>query len=189
MSLPEHLETLRGVDYEIDAAGCWVWLKGKNKAGYPWGYTHRRYWEAANGPRPDGWHIHHKCKNTACVNPEHLEAVASVDHRHLHLQINKGLTLDDVREIRRLGREGVLTALEVSERYGISFKSVYNYWNGKRWAEAFGELEEVRGASRMCPHCDEQFSSNNRHATYCSKRCQQNAWNKRNRQEKRRVAA
>lgn len=36
---------------------------------------HRIVWEAKNGPIPDGLQIDHLCRNRACCNPEHLEAV------------------------------------------------------------------------------------------------------------------
>jgi hypothetical protein len=38
--------------------------------------AHRMAYEAAYGPIPGGLVIDHLCRNTRCVNPEHLEAVA-----------------------------------------------------------------------------------------------------------------
>jgi len=60
---------------------CWEWY-GALRNGYgflSWKgkqpYTHRIMFEAANGAIPDGLEIDHLCRNRACCNPEHLEAV------------------------------------------------------------------------------------------------------------------
>jgi hypothetical protein len=65
--------------------GCWVWTGHRNAAGYGRVaagdsrkilYAHRVAWEMWYGPIPDGLTIDHLCRNTSCVNPAHLEAVA-----------------------------------------------------------------------------------------------------------------
>lgn len=65
--------------------GCWVWRGSTDRAGYgeiglggDKGGTrkvHRVAWEELVGPIPPGFTIDHLCRNTACVNPEHLEPV------------------------------------------------------------------------------------------------------------------
>ena len=61
---------------------CWLWLGKKHKGGYGYFsgerkgiYAHRFSYELTNGPIPLGLTIDHLCRNTGCVNPEHLEAV------------------------------------------------------------------------------------------------------------------
>jgi hypothetical protein len=69
---------------------CWIWLGGKSKEGYGYFYfgqayepnrrpitgaAHRLAYKLSRGPIPAGMHIDHLCRNPACVNPDHLEAV------------------------------------------------------------------------------------------------------------------
>lgn len=70
---------------KVDRRGpdeCWPWLAGKKSDGYGvfWDGAaqvgaHRISYEAHHGAIPDGLVIDHLCRNPACVNPFHLEAV------------------------------------------------------------------------------------------------------------------
>lgn len=62
--------------------GCWLWTGTIASTGY--GITtrdyaqlmaHRAAYELLMGPIPAGLHLDHLCRNTACVNPDHLEPV------------------------------------------------------------------------------------------------------------------
>lgn len=66
--------------------GCWLWIAAKI-CGYGSykddGVTvlaHRVAYEALAGPIPDGLQLDHLCRNTACVNPDHLEPVTQRDN-------------------------------------------------------------------------------------------------------------
>ncbi len=61
---------------------CWLWTGKTNKGGY--GEikvagqrlrTHRWMYEIVKGPIPDGLQLDHLCRQRACCNPAHLEAV------------------------------------------------------------------------------------------------------------------
>lgn len=78
----------RGLDrYEVDEeTGCWVW-QGALARGY--GYVriagrlyraHRAMYEREVGEIPDGLELDHLCRNTACINPEHLEPVTHAEN-------------------------------------------------------------------------------------------------------------
>jgi hypothetical protein len=57
---------------------CWHWTASKNAKGYgafDKTMAHRFSYEHYKRPIPPGWQIDHLCKNTSCVNPDHLEAV------------------------------------------------------------------------------------------------------------------
>ena len=62
---------------------CWIWTGYRDKDGYGrFGIdekikhkAHRFSYELVNGKIPNNQEIDHLCKNTSCVNPDHLEIV------------------------------------------------------------------------------------------------------------------
>jgi hypothetical protein len=82
---------MRGKVRLSTATDCWVWTGAKLSIGYGqlrkpgkpnngrpgsgFEYAHRYSYESIVGPIPEGYHVDHLCRNHACVNPAHLEAV------------------------------------------------------------------------------------------------------------------
>lgn len=66
----------------VTESGCWQFTGTLHPSGYArFAYRsrtmagHRLAYEAFVGPIPDGLTIDHLCRNKACLNPGHLEAV------------------------------------------------------------------------------------------------------------------
>jgi len=67
---------------------CREWLAGKSRSGYGnfvidgrAERAHRVAYEHWVGPIPEGYIVHHHCRNKGCVEPSHLEAVTNSRHR------------------------------------------------------------------------------------------------------------
>lgn len=109
---------LSSTAYEIEDRGyktpCWIWKKYLNWQGYGKmtyrgknGSAHIFYWKAKYGEVPEGKELDHLCRVTACVNPDHLEAVT---HReNTRRRSTSKLTMDKARQIRLLYSQALTT--------------------------------------------------------------------------------
>jgi len=83
-----------------DERGCWVWPGAKSGGGYGVAWyagaqqsVHRVVYALYCGPVPEGLDLDHLCRNRACANPAHLEAVT----RAVNLQRGTGPEVTRVR--------------------------------------------------------------------------------------------
>ena len=127
--------------YKIDKArGCWNWnggsFCGNGSREYQYGrfrrngkmvMAHRYFYEQAKGEILKGFCIDHLCRNSRCVNPDHLEAVSTAEN------IRRGnsttLTMQDVLSIR----QSKPPLLDIARRHNISLGSVLDIRCGRRW--------------------------------------------------------
>lgn len=71
------------VDVGNSPAGCWMWTASTYLGGYGQfrfngqaTHAHRAAYDMFVGPVPEGHDVDHLCRERACVNPLHLEAVS-----------------------------------------------------------------------------------------------------------------
>jgi len=133
-------------------SGCWVWQRSKHRQGYGFmgcgGATqtlaHIAAYEAFVGPVPDGLLLRHKCDNTSCCNPAHLETGTQADNMRDMIERGRGvfvkgeksgmakLNNHQVIVIRELRAEG-LKQREIAMVVGCSRSAVSNVLNGRAW--------------------------------------------------------
>ena len=110
--------------------GCWEWNGYLNRGGYGQikskGRTfraHRIYYEHIKGVIPANMEIDHLCRNRRCVNPDHLEAVASEINTQRGLLTK--LSAVDVKRIRmELNDVDSRTLKDIALAYGIKVGTV-----------------------------------------------------------------
>lgn len=86
--LTKKIKNKAQLSFKIDKkTGCWNWTmpskpngygqisEWRNGKAYTW-YAHRVMYIIFKGKIPKGLHLDHLCRNTKCVNPDHLEAVS-----------------------------------------------------------------------------------------------------------------
>lgn len=84
--------------------GCWLWVGSKLNNGY--GkiqfkrkniLAHRMSYTLFKGQIDEKMEIHHRCRNRACVNPEHLEQVTSIQNQKERIGFKER---DEIKKIK-----------------------------------------------------------------------------------------
>lgn len=106
-----------------------------------WVYEHRHLWEQANGPIPDGYHIHHVNHDRADNRLSNLELVPGREHNRRHTSAryaagkidNRGhnsakyrIDIDDEDVVRRV--EQGMSYRAVARLYGTSHSVIAHHY-------------------------------------------------------------
>jgi len=121
---------------------CWEWQGKSLNHGYPqlWHWDEKKivigsryFYEIYKGKIPRGLVIDHLCKNTLCLNPDHLEAVTIKEN------IRRGngtkLAYSEIDEIKDYYWAGFPES-EIAEIYKINQSHVNRIVHGKRVVSA-----------------------------------------------------
>ena len=133
---------------KVDKGGeCWLWSASKNKDGYgQFRYegtvqrAHRFSWLLSGQTIPEGNVLRHKCRNTHCVNPEHLETGTIAENNADRIRDGTStrgtksptakLTEDQVKQIRARATE---SRVELAKEFGVCHQLISNIILRKIW--------------------------------------------------------
>lgn len=80
----DHLDRL-GRRVTVSPDGCFLVDNDPDHYARAGGMNaHRLVWESIHGPIGCSDHIHHKCRNPGCINPNHLERLTRQEHYEEH---------------------------------------------------------------------------------------------------------
>lgn len=90
-------------------------------------------WQAVHGEVPGGNVLDHTCRNPACVNPAHIEAVTQL------INVRRGerpvLNASIVAKIKYLRASTTLTNRAIGEIVGASKSQVFDVVSGRCWRD------------------------------------------------------
>ena len=115
---------------------CWLWTGFISSHGYGGAVNkklcdersaHRAAYVLVRGPIPKHLELDHLCRNRACINPWHLEAVTRTINARRGAKTK--LTLEQVEEIRELK----LSRRKIARLYGVHDSTIDAIRRGRSW--------------------------------------------------------
>lgn len=116
---------------------CWIWKRHINSSGYGMmrdsagtlRASYAVYYENKFGKVPEGLQLDHKCRQRACVNPDHLDPVTHA------INVARGasctISSEKIRRVKVLLENGT-RQIEVAAAVGISQSAVSDIKLGKK---------------------------------------------------------
>lgn len=118
---------------------CWLWTRYLVGDGYACLYergtgkpllAHRLYYEHHRGAIPEGLELDHLCRQTACVNPEHLEPVTTA----VNQQRGNAAKLNPEKVLKMRGlREQGLSYGQIGRIFDVASETARAACIGRRW--------------------------------------------------------
>ena len=129
---------------------CWIWFGQRDKYGYGvfntkdgHFFVHRLMYQLAKGDLSDDLILRHKCDNSTCCNPDHLEQGTQADN--VQDAIRRGrkargersniakLTEAQVREIKDRYKPYRGVYSQMGREYNVDPETIRHIISGKNW--------------------------------------------------------
>jgi NTP pyrophosphatase (non-canonical NTP hydrolase) len=142
----------RKIEFDVDSNNCFVCTSHKaNKDGYrqivinnKLYIMHRFIYEQCAGEIPAGMVIRHKCDNTHCINPEHLELGTNRDNTNDMISRGRAnpvkgeghgkskLTHTEVYEIYKRSTDGE-NMQDIANDFNVDKSTIFKIKKGETW--------------------------------------------------------
>jgi len=136
------IETILDRYIPIPESGCWLWEGEVNHKGYglisvkgKYYLAHRLSYQLSKGNIPANHHVCHTCDVRCCINPHHL--FAGTSRENVYDALRKGrmqkLTVEQVKEIRRLRIQEGLVETEIAALFGVARGTIADILHYRTW--------------------------------------------------------